>query len=100
MAEHKCPSCGEVVPSEIGQHADNLLSGTASCPHCGKEVTLETGASAGGGSAGGASAGGGSATSDYETAEAAPPGRSEDAESFSGHEDAAGLAQELRDKPQ
>ncbi len=95
MAEHECPSCGEVVPSEIGQHADNLLSGTASCPHCGKEVTLETDASAGG-----ASAGGGPATSDFETAEAAPPGRSEDAESFSGHEDAAGLAQELRDKPQ
>lgn len=90
MAEQRCPSCGEVVPSEVGQHADNLLSGTVACPHCGKGVTLETG-----------SAEGSVVTSgDYEKAEAAPPGRSEDAESFSGHEDAAGLAHELRDKPQ
>lgn len=93
MAEQRCPSCGEVVPSEVGQHAENLVSGAVACPHCGKEVTLQT-------QGGSGTAGGPPTSTDYRTAGAAPPGRSEDAESFSGHEDAAGLAEELRDKPQ
>lgn len=83
-----CPSCGEELPAELGQHARNLLTGTVDCPHCGASVDLRSGPGEQPGAAEGA-----------ETADAAPPGRPEGEASFSGQETIEGLADELDDKP-
>lgn len=82
----RCPNCGNAVPTELGQHAQNLVSGTVTCPHCGTSVPLREDASE-------------EPTADVERATAAPPGRPEGVESFSGEETAQGVAEELRDKP-
>jgi endogenous inhibitor of DNA gyrase (YacG/DUF329 family) len=86
ISERQCPECGNVVPSELGQHAESLVSGSVTCPHCGASVTLGEGA---------ADESGG----DVERAASAPPGRSEKTETFSGQETAEGLADELKHKP-
>jgi endogenous inhibitor of DNA gyrase (YacG/DUF329 family) len=82
----RCPNCGNSVPPELGQHAQNLLSGTVTCPHCGASVPLRQNADE-------------EPTGDVERATAAPPGRPEGIESFSGEETAEGVAEELRNKP-
>jgi len=81
----RCPNCGSSVPVETGQHAGSLVSDTVSCPHCGASTSLRDA--------------GDKQVGDVERAAAAPPGRSEDAESFSGQESAAGVAEELKNKP-
>lgn len=85
MAEQTCANCGGVVPSELGQHAEDLVTGVVTCPHCGSQVALRKP--------------GDSATGDATRAEAAPPGRQEDTEAFSGQETLGDLADELRHKP-
>ena len=84
MPEQTCPVCGGALPSELAQHADNLQVGLVTCPHCGAGVTLDKGPNATG--------------SDFEQATAAPPGRSEGSETFSGQETAADVAEELSNK--
>jgi uncharacterized Zn finger protein (UPF0148 family) len=37
----RCPSCGEPLPEELGQHALTPTSGLVRCPSCGETVTLE-----------------------------------------------------------
>ena len=86
MTTQRCPNCGNDLPDEMGQHADDLLTGRVTCPHCGETSNLREGDVDAVGV-------------DYERATAAPPGRTEDAESFSGEEDMAGVAEELRAKP-
>jgi endogenous inhibitor of DNA gyrase (YacG/DUF329 family) len=83
----RCPHCGNPIPAELGQHAQNLVSGTVTCPHCGKSVPLRDDASEE------------AETTDVERATAAPPGRHEGVESFTGEETLEGLADEVRDKP-
>jgi hypothetical protein len=87
MAEQVCSSCGNELPSELGQHAASLASGLVTCPHCGESVALrEDGAEA--------------ASGDFQRAAAAPPGKPEAAESFSGSESIGGVADELKGKPE
>ncbi len=85
MAEYICPSCGKDLPSALGQHATDLVSALVTCPHCGAEVTLREGAVE-------------SASGDYEEAAAAPPGRTEGTETFSGTETVGDLAEEIEQK--
>ena len=81
----RCPKCGNEVPDELGQHAAGLVRGTVDCPHCGASVNLreETGDDASG---------------DVERTTAAPPGRTEGEDSFSGNANMQEVAEELRDK--
>jgi len=83
----QCPSCGQAIPSESGWHAGSMVSATVECPHCGESVALRQ------------EEAGSQATGDVERAEAAPPGRTEGTEAFSGNESVADLAEELRSKP-
>ena len=85
MAEYICPSCGKELPSEMGQHATDLVSGLVTCPHCGAEVTLREGAVE-------------SPSGDYAEAEAAPPGRTEGTDEFAGSDTMEGLTEELQEK--
>ena len=85
MAEYICPSCGKDLPSAMGQHATDLVSGLVTCPHCGAEVTLREGAVE-------------SPSGDYTTAAAATPGRAEGTDTFAGNDDFAGLTEELQEK--
>ncbi len=85
MAEQTCPSCGAALPGALAQHADNLEVGLVTCPTCGAGVTLAKGAA--------------EPATTYERAHAAPPGRTEGRETFSGNESLGALREELRDKP-
>lgn len=38
-----CPSCGEQVPEEVGQHAVVPSADVVDCPSCGARISLETG---------------------------------------------------------
>lgn len=38
-----CPSCGQELPGEAGQHAVAPDAGVVDCPSCGARVNLETG---------------------------------------------------------
>jgi hypothetical protein len=38
-----CPSCGEPLPEEAGQHAVVPSADIVDCPSCGARVSLETG---------------------------------------------------------
>jgi uncharacterized Zn finger protein (UPF0148 family) len=49
MADQRCPSCGEPLPEELGQHALTPTSGLVRCPSCGETVTLERAADSAGG---------------------------------------------------
>ncbi len=82
----QCPQCQNEVPSELGQHAPDLVTGTVDCPRCGASVALrEEPDTAGSG--------------DVERVTAAPPGRTEGHESFAGSEGLEAVAEELKDKP-
>ncbi len=85
MADYVCPSCGKELPSELGQHATDLVSALVTCPHCGAQVTLREGAVE-------------TPSGDYEEAAAAPPGRTEGTETFAGNETFGELKEELQDK--
>ena len=85
MAEYICPSCGKDLPSEMGQHATDLVSGLVTCPHCGEPVTLREGAVE-------------SPSGDYVESGAAPPGRTEGTDEFAGNETMEGLTEELKEK--
>jgi len=85
MAELVCPNCGKDLPGAMGQHASDLVSGLVTCPHCGASVTLRDGAVE-------------SPSGDFETAAAAPPGRTEGSDSFAGNENFGDLAEELGEK--
>ena len=82
----QCPRCDQTTPSESGWHAGSMVSAKVECPHCGESVALRQEKAA-------------DATGDVERAEAAPPGRAEGTESFSGNESFTELVEELRDKP-
>jgi hypothetical protein len=83
----RCPNCGNPIPAELGQHAQNLVSGSVTCPHCGASVPLRDDASED------------VETADVERTTAALPGRHEAVESFSGEETLEELADEVRNKP-
>jgi predicted RNA-binding Zn-ribbon protein involved in translation (DUF1610 family) len=85
VAEYMCPNCGEDLPSELGQHAPDLVSALVTCPHCGAQVTLREGAVE-------------SPSGDYEQAAAAPPGHTEGTETFAGNETFGELKEELGEK--
>jgi hypothetical protein len=38
-----CPSCGNPLPEEVGQHAVAPSAGVVDCPSCGARVNLATG---------------------------------------------------------
>jgi hypothetical protein len=84
MAE-TCPSCGNELPPELGQHTTAPLSGLATCPHCGAEVHVSKASTAGEGAR-------------SEEARETFTGDEESA-SFAGHESVEGLKKELEDKP-
>ncbi len=86
MNELMCPSCGNALPEELGQHASNLVVGLVTCPHCGAEVTLDKGPHE-------------QESAEYERAVAAPPGQEEGRNTFSGNDTVAEVAEELSDKP-
>lgn len=87
MAEQTCPACGTELPPELGQHADDLVTALVTCPQCGAAVTMREGPDDE------------AASGDYARAEAAPPGRTEDTDSFSGQDTMEEVADELKDKP-
>lgn len=87
MADQTCPACGNDLPSELAQHADNLEIGLVTCPSCGAGVTIAKGPND-------------TVSTQFERAEAAPPGRTEGQEAFSGNETLADLKDELENKPQ
>jgi hypothetical protein len=76
------------VPAETGQHALTPSAGIVACPHCGAEVTLpKPGAEPERAERGPAG-----------RAKAAPPGRTEGGETFSGEETVEGVMKELSEK--
>jgi hypothetical protein len=78
----KCPSCGNEIPLEAGQHATVPAAGVVECPHCGASVPLEQ--AAGEGDAERTTEGGG-------WGEQRP-------ESFAGHETVEGVREEIERK--
>ena len=87
MVQQTCPSCGTEIPAALGQHADNLVTGLVTCPKCGASVTLREGPDDE------------PVSGDYERADAAPPGRTEGADTFSGAETIEELADDVKDEP-
>lgn len=85
MAQQQCPNCGSDLPSELGQHASAPMSGQVACPSCGTEVNLGAGT-------------GEKPSDDFERASAAPPGRTEGHETFSGSVNAEETVEETKDK--
>lgn len=85
MPEQTCPNCDAPLPDELSQHAENLAVGLVTCPSCGAKVTLRE-ASQSVDAAG------------VERAAAAPPGQTENRETFAGNETMAGLQEELEQK--
>ena len=91
MPDTQCPNGGRDVPAETGQHALTPSAGVVTCPHCGAEVTLDRpGAEAQDQTA--------APSGNVERAEAAPPGRTENRETFAGEETVAGVMEELSEK--
>jgi len=62
------------------------VTGLVTCPHCGREVELRE-------------TEGEEAAGTFERATAAPPGRPESNETFSGQEELSDLREEVQDKP-
>jgi hypothetical protein len=86
----RCPSCGNEVPYETGQHAQTPSAGLVTCPHCGASVTLDK--------PGAEPDDAGEPAGAVERAEAAPPGRTEGRETFAGEETVEGVMDELEEK--
>ncbi|MFP5320015.1 MAG: hypothetical protein ACLGI2_17200 [Acidimicrobiia bacterium] len=86
MADQTCPACGNELPDALAQHADNLEVGLVTCPSCGAGVTIAKG-------------GDDAVATDFERAEAAPPGRTEGQETFAANETFGELKDELENKP-
>lgn len=84
MAEETCPSCHAPLPSALGQHAANVEIGLVTCPSCGEGATMRKGSEDAG-------------SADFEKAEAAPPGRTEGRDTFSGSDTVAGVREELQE---
>jgi len=84
-----CPSCGQEIPAETGQHAVSPSADIVDCPNCGARVSLETGRIA---------------------QNVSPEGRAEEQgvapipeglpESFSGEETVEGVMEEIEEKEQ
>jgi hypothetical protein len=84
-----CPSCGNPLPVEAGQHAVVPSAGVIDCPNCGARVSLETGRLAAGVSpAGGAEAQGGAPITEGQP------------NSFAGETTVEGVMDEIEDKEQ
>ena len=87
MADQQCPKCGGALPSELGQHSVTPITGLVTCPHCGAEVELrEPGTDEG-------------SSGTFERTDAAPPGRTEGRDTFSGQEELDDLRDEVQEKP-
>jgi DNA-directed RNA polymerase subunit RPC12/RpoP len=86
----RCPSCGNEIPREAGQHAATPSAGVVECPHCGHHVMLDK--------VGAEPDDAGEPKGAAERAEAAPPGRTEGRETFAGEETVEGVMEELEDK--
>lgn len=85
-----CPSCGNELPSDVGQHAATPSAGVVVCPHCGSHVMLDkVGAEADDAL---------EPKGPVERAAAAPPGRTEGRETFAGEETVEGVMEELSEK--
>jgi len=85
-----CPSCGNEVPGEVGQHAVTPSAGVVECPHCGHHVVLDK--------VGAEPEQANEPAAPVERAEAAPPGRTEGRETFAGEETVEGVMEELSEK--
>ena len=83
-----CPSCGEPLPAEAGQHAVVPAAEVIDCPTCGARVSLATGKLYEGVSPEGHA----------EEQGGAPV--AEGPESFSGHETVEGVMEEIEEKEQ
>ena len=84
-----CPSCGNPLPEETGQHAVVPSAGIVDCPSCGARVSLETGRLAAGVSPeGGAEDQGGAPISEGQPS------------SFAGETTVEGVMDEIEDKEQ
>ncbi len=91
--DETCPSCGAVLPSEVGQHALTPSAGVVKCPTCSTTVRLDRP-----GAPGSAQAGSGEA--DVPRARETRGGEESVPETFAGQEEVEGVMDELRDKPQ
>ncbi len=85
-----CPSCGNELPREIGQHGATPSAGVVECPHCGSHVMLNK--------VGAEPEEAGEPKGPVERAAAAPPGRTEGQETFAGKESVEGVMDELSEK--
>jgi hypothetical protein len=85
-----CPSCGNELPRETGQHAPTPGAGVVECPHCGAHVMLDK--------AGAEADDADERKGTVERAEPAPPGRTEGRETFAGEETVEGVMEELSEK--
>jgi hypothetical protein len=84
-----CPSCGQPLPAEAGQHAVVPSADVVDCPNCGARVSLETGrVDEGVSPEGGAEEQGGA-----PIAEGQP-------DSFSGETTVEGVMEEIEEKEQ
>jgi uncharacterized Zn finger protein (UPF0148 family) len=84
-----CPSCGNPLPEETGQHAVTPSADIVDCPSCGARVSLETGRLVEGVSADGRA---------EEQGVAPIPERVP--EEFSGETTVEGVMEEVEDKEQ
>ena len=84
-----CPSCGNPLPDESGQHAVTPSAGVVDCPTCGARVRLDTGELERGVSPGGRAEEQGGAPIE--------PGQPE---TFSGEETVEGVMREIEEKDQ
>jgi hypothetical protein len=89
-----CPSCGNELPAEEGQHALSPSAGTVECPTCGATVTLEGPPGAEGGPPREGAAGDGEPVTTEEALES-----TDRQDYFSGEETLEGVMEELEEKP-
>lgn len=92
MAGRRCPSCGEELPDELGQHALTPQAGLVQCPHCGETVTLDKPGTPD-------SEDEARATGDVPRADETVGGEEGAPESFSGEVTIEGVKDEIADKP-
>src|SRR5689334_16438713 len=90
-ADQRCPSCGEELPPDIGQHALAPSAGVVQCPSCGATVTLRK--------AGARNPDDEVTTPGVPRAVRAVGGEEGAPESFSGRETVEGVMEELEEKP-
>ena len=84
-----CPSCGNRLPDELGQHAVAPDARVVDCPNCGARVNLDTGSAERGVSAAGRAEEQGGA-----------PIKGGQPDTFAGEETVEGVMSEIEEKEQ